>query len=139
MRMNIVLYASTTEGMRRLLTVAEREAAKCGLEFKPKKCVAMYILINGALKKYKITIEQLFTVAGVPIEQLGPTEGFRYLGVKISPLGVEKPGGKLHRELDNITKAPLKPQQRLKILLPHSEILPSTCTVIMPEENSEGT
>ena len=27
-----------------------------------------------------------------------------------------KPGGKLHRELDNITKAPLKLQQRMKIL-----------------------
>ena len=36
------------------------------------------------------------------------------MGVKISPLGVEKPGRKLHRDLDNITKAPLKSQQRLK-------------------------
>ena len=136
---DIILYAYHTEGLRKLLTVAEWKVAIFGLEFNLNKCVAMSILINGALKKYKITIEQLFTIAGVPIEQLGPTEGFRYLGVKISPLGVEKPGGKLHRELDNITKAPLKPQQRLKILLPHSEILPSTCTAIMPEENAEGT
>ena len=77
----------------------------------------MSILINGKLKKYKITTEQLFTIAGGPIAQLGPTEGFRYLGVKISPLGVAKPGGKLHRELENITKASLEPQQRMKILL----------------------
>ena len=113
---DIVLYASTTEGMRRLLKIAEREAAKFGLEFNPNKCVAMSILINGRLKKYKITTEQLFTIAGGPIKQLGPTEGFRYLGVNISPLGVAKPGGKLHKELDNITKAPLTPQQRMKIL-----------------------
>ena len=52
---DIVLHASTSEGMRRLLTVAEREVAKLELEFNTKKCVAMSILINGALKKYKIT------------------------------------------------------------------------------------
>ena len=78
-----VLYASTTNGKRRLLTVAERKAARFGLEF---KCLAMSILINGALKKYKITTEQQFTIAGGPIKQLEPTEGFRYLGLKISPL-----------------------------------------------------
>ena len=103
---DIVLYASTAEGMRRLLTVAEREVAK---EFNLNKCVAMSILTNGKLKKYKITTQQLFTIAGGPIKQLGPTESFRYLGVRISPLGAVKPGGKLHRELENITKALLKP------------------------------
>ena len=113
---DIVLYAYTTEGIWRLLTVAERETAKFGLELSPKECVAMSILINGVLKKYNITTEQLFTIVGGPIKQLGPTESFRYLGVKISPLGVVKPGGKLLRELDNITKAPLKPKQPLKIL-----------------------
>ena len=113
---DIVLYASITEGMRRLLTVAEREAAKFSLNLNPNKCVAMSILINGALKKDKITTEQLFTIGGRPIKQLGPTDGFRYLGLKISPLGVEKPGGKLHRELDNITKALPSPQLHLKIL-----------------------
>ena len=66
----------------------------------------MSILINGKLKKYKITIEQLFRIAGVPIKQMGPNESFRYLGVKISPLDVVKLGGKLHRELDKITIAP---------------------------------
>ena len=29
------------------------------------------------LKKYKITTEQLFTIGGWPIKQLGPTEGIR--------------------------------------------------------------
>uniref|UniRef100_A0ABD2VWK8 Reverse transcriptase n=1 Tax=Trichogramma kaykai TaxID=54128 RepID=A0ABD2VWK8_9HYME len=44
------------------------------------------------------------------------TEHFRYLGVHFSPLGIRKPGGTLVRELANIASAPLKPQQRLKIL-----------------------
>ena len=82
---DIVLHASTSEGMRRLLTVAEREVAK---KFNLNKCVAMSILTNGKLKKSKITKKQLFTIAGGPITQLGPTEGFLYLGVNISPLGV---------------------------------------------------
>ena len=61
-------------------------------------------MINGELKKYKITTEQLFTNAGGPIKQLGPTESFRYLGVKISALGVVKPRETLHRELDKSPK-----------------------------------
>ena len=61
---NIEFYASTTEGMRRLLSVDEREMAKFGLEFNPNKFIAMSILINGAVKKYKITTEQLLTIAG---------------------------------------------------------------------------
>ena len=113
---DIALYASITEGMRRLLTVAKREEAKFRLEFNPSKCVAMSVLVYGKLKKYKITTEQLFTIACGPIKQLGPTKSFLYLGVKISPLDIVQPGGKLHRELDNITKAPLKQQQRMKIL-----------------------
>ena len=97
------------------LFIAEREAATFGLEFNPNKYVEMWILINGVLKKYKITTKQLFIIAGGPIKQLGPTEGFWYMGVKISSLGVEKPREKLHKALDNIIKAPLKLQQRLKI------------------------
>ena len=38
---DIMHYASTIKGMRRLLTVAEREVAKFGLEFNPNKCVTM--------------------------------------------------------------------------------------------------
>ena len=85
-------------------------------KFNPNKCVAMSILINGALQKYKITTEQLFTIASGPIKQFMHSEGFRYLSVISAPLGVEKPGRKLYRELDNINNASLKPQQCSKIL-----------------------
>ena len=67
---DIVLYASTAKGMQRLLTLAEREVAKFELEFNPNKCVSMSILINGALKKYTITTEQLFTIASGAIKHL---------------------------------------------------------------------
>ena len=56
----IVLYASIANGMHRLLTVA----AEFRLEFNPNKFVAMPILIIGALIKYKIKTEQLFTIEG---------------------------------------------------------------------------
>ena len=73
-------------------------------------------LIHGERKKYKITTEQIFMIACGPIKQLRLTENFRYLSMKISPLGVEEQGVKLHRELVNITKAPVERQQRLKNL-----------------------
>ena len=102
--------------MWKLLTVSEREAATFGLEFNPKNCVAISILVNGKLKTYTITTEQLFNIARRPIKQLCPTESFQYLGVNISTLGIAKPREKLHRKLDNITQFLLKLQRGLKIL-----------------------
>lgn len=113
---DIVLFASSAIGLQRLLRTAEDEARIYGLEFNSSKCLAMSIQVAGKEKKYKISTASSFKVNGEFIKQLGPTEGFRYLGIKISPMGTEKPGGKLENELANVTKAPLKPQQRLKIL-----------------------
>ena len=51
-----------------------------------------------------------------------------------------KPGGKLHRELNNITKAPLKPQQCMKIL--RCFLVPKYYHLLVLSvclENSEGT
>ena len=50
-----------------------------GLKFNPNKCVAMLVLINGALTKYKITTEQLITVAGGPIKQLGVYKPYTHI------------------------------------------------------------
>ncbi|KAG7187555.1 hypothetical protein KM043_018892, partial [Ampulex compressa] len=113
---DLILFASSKVGMQDLLRTVEEEARKYGLELNSAKCLAMSIQIAGKDKKYKVQSTSQFKVNGEYIKQLGPTEGFRYLGIRISPLGMDKPGGTLDTELANITKAPLKPQQRLKIL-----------------------
>ncbi|KAL7300075.1 hypothetical protein TKK_0007085 [Trichogramma kaykai] len=113
---DIVLFSSSILGMKEMLRTAGDEASKYGLQFNAAKCIAMSILIASKPKTYKVSTAESFQIGGGPIRQLGPTEHFRYLGVHFSPLGIRKPGGTLVRELANIASAPLKPQQRLKIL-----------------------
>ena len=48
--------------------------------------------------------------------QLTPSQEWRYLGVDFRPIGVKRPGKVMNEELDRLTRAPLKPQQHLKIL-----------------------
>ncbi|KAG7197097.1 hypothetical protein KM043_012393 [Ampulex compressa] len=109
---DLILFASSKVGMQDLLQTVVEEARKYGLELNSVKCLAMSIQIAGKDKKYKVQSTSQFKVNGEYIKQLGPTEGFRYLGIRISPLGMDKAGGKLDTESANITKAPLKPQQR---------------------------
>ncbi|CAB0043078.1 unnamed protein product [Trichogramma brassicae] len=73
-------------------------------------------MIAGKVKKYKILTEPQFKLSSGPINQLGSTDAFRYLGLSISPRGIAKPTGYITSELVRITTAPLRPQQRLKIL-----------------------
>uniref|UniRef100_A0ABD2XNC2 Reverse transcriptase domain-containing protein n=1 Tax=Trichogramma kaykai TaxID=54128 RepID=A0ABD2XNC2_9HYME len=113
---DLVLFASSKSGMKSLLRIAEEEAAKSGLSFNPSKSQAISIMIAGKVKKYKVLTEPQFTLNSGPINQLGSTEAFRYLGLSISPRGIAKPTGYIMSELARITTAPLRPQQRLKIL-----------------------
>lgn len=114
---DICLVTSSTTGMSIALAAAEKTARQQGLAFNPSKCVATSIVPSGRDKKVKILTEPQFTLLdGDPIRQLGPVDEWRYLGVNLSPVGVKKASPSLEVELQRITRAPLTPQQRLKIL-----------------------
>ncbi|CAB0034354.1 unnamed protein product [Trichogramma brassicae] len=103
-------------GMKSLLQIAEEEATKYCLSFNPSKSQAILMMIAGKVRKYKVLTEPQFTLNSGPINQLGSTDAFRYLGLSISPRGIAKPTGYIKSELVRITNAPVRPQQRLKIL-----------------------
>lgn len=114
---DICLVTSSVIGMTVALTAAEQTARLQGLEFNPSKCVATSIMPSGRDKKVKIlTAPQFALLDGSPIRQLGPVDEWRYLGVNLSPVGVKRASPSLEVELKRLTRAPLKPQQRLKIL-----------------------
>jgi hypothetical protein len=103
--------------MRKSLLAAEEEGKRHGLMFNAEKCLAISIVPKGKEKKFKVVTDQQFHLAdGTPIKQLKPSERFKYLGVEFSPSGVIKCARRLELELGNISAAPLKPQQRLKLL-----------------------
>lgn len=105
--------------MTAALTAAEETARQQGLAFNPSKCVAPSIIPSGRDKKVKVLTEAQFSLqGGAPIRQLGPVDEVcsRQLGVNLGSAGVKKASPSLEVELQRITRAPLKPQQRLKIL-----------------------
>lgn len=114
-----IKFASSRAGMQASLLATEEEAKKQGLHFNPAKCLALSLIPVGGTKKIKVAsaAEVSFRFGcGSAIRQLGPTDVWTYLGVQFTAQGAERPGRSLERDLEKITKAPLKPQQRIKIL-----------------------
>lgn len=114
---DLILLASSDKGMQESLLAVEEEAKTHGLTFNSNKCLALSIVPDGKNKKYKVLSNSRFRLSdGSPLKQLGPCNQWKYLGVNFSSVGVQKPGGTLESDLGKISRAPLKPQQRLKIL-----------------------
>ncbi|KAG7196446.1 hypothetical protein KM043_000117, partial [Ampulex compressa] len=114
---DILLIASTKNGLDVSLQAVEARAKEQGLLFNPRKCVCLSIVPSGKQKKYKVLAAPQCSLAdGSQVHQLTPSEQWRYLGVDFRPVGPKRAGGTINTELDRLTKAPLKPQQRLKIL-----------------------
>ncbi|KAK2577933.1 hypothetical protein KPH14_000857 [Odynerus spinipes] len=87
---DILLFATTKWGLQTALSAVEDKAREQRLRFNAGKC-AVLSMINTAAE-------------------------WRYLGVRFKPVGPKKVDGDLFDLLDNLTRAPLKPQQRLMAL-----------------------
>lgn len=110
------LVASTVQGMSVLVKAVEESAESVGLSFNTSKCSALSIVPSGKDKRSKVITTPQFELNKSKIAQLSPSQEWRYLGVDFRPIGPKKAGGTLMRELERITRAPLKPQQRLHII-----------------------
>lgn len=112
-----IKVASSRAGMQTSLLATEREARRQGLHLHPSKCFALSLVPVGKQRKMRVMTDPTFKLSdGSVIRQLGPSELWTYLGVQFSSGGVHKPSRLLATDLDKISSAPLKPQQRLKIL-----------------------
>ncbi|KAG7196611.1 hypothetical protein KM043_018807 [Ampulex compressa] len=114
---DILLFAATEWGMQTSLGLVEKKAREQGLLLHPDKCSVLSIVPAGKHKKVKIIDTPTFTMEdGTFLPQLKTTAEWRYLGVDFQASGLKKTKKDLGNLLENVTRAPLKPQQRLKIL-----------------------
>lgn len=114
---DLILAAETPAGLQTLLDHTHAFFVACGLEVNPSKCLS--VGIKGQPKqKNSVLTRYAFTIAGNTIPCLGRTDTFTYLGVDFTPDGRSKvyPHVVLQPMIDRLTKAPLKPQQRLHAL-----------------------
>lgn len=113
---DIVLLSSTKVGLQENLTRLHEALERCGLSINAKKTGVLSLVPSGRDKKVKVETTPSFTLGGVVIPQRSPTEIWTYLGndyqgareyAHIPPLALA---------VELLTKAPLKPQQRIRLL-----------------------
>uniref|UniRef100_A0A131Z2I9 Reverse transcriptase n=1 Tax=Rhipicephalus appendiculatus TaxID=34631 RepID=A0A131Z2I9_RHIAP len=115
---DLLLFASTPAGLQYKLHSLQIFLRARGLALNPSKCLSLAMVPAGKEKLVKVDPSVRFCVNNEFIPAAEGETTWRYLGISFSARGtLQKP---IHRELkgylDNVTKAALKPQQRLVVL-----------------------
>lgn len=111
-----LLLAMTVIGLQHNLNKFGDTLAKIGLKINPRKSKTISFVPSGRDKKMKIVSNKRFTIDGERIDTLTISDFWKYLGVVYQSSGPEVVNVNLDVELMKLTKAPLKPQQRVQLL-----------------------
>lgn len=127
---DLLLATSTPAGLQRQLDVSATFMATCGLRPNPAKSFWVSLVPPPAKTQTKVCMALKVCLGGEALKALGPTDHFKYLGVSFSTLGKVRLTGPemLWGPLEAVTRAPLKPQQRMFGL--RTVILPSLYHVL---------
>lgn len=116
---DLVLVAGSKMGMQEAIGCVEKSSGLMGLRLNHSKSSVLSMVPDGHRKKHHYLSERTFRVGGRLIRQVTCVERWRYLGVEFEATGSTTLEGGINEALRNISKAPLKPQQRLQILRAH--------------------
>uniref|UniRef100_A0A1A9VZG3 Reverse transcriptase domain-containing protein n=1 Tax=Glossina brevipalpis TaxID=37001 RepID=A0A1A9VZG3_9MUSC len=114
---DLILFASTPSGLQLLLDTTNEFLKQCGLCLNTAKCIT--ISIKGQPKQKNSVVEsRKFKVEQTNIPALKRTDEWKYLGISFTADGRCKiePQNDILPKLLRLTKAALKPQQRLHAL-----------------------
>ena len=115
---DIVLFAQTPEGLNVQVQKLASEMEKCGLYLNANKSQTYSQLVDGKKKQWVQGTEPCVWVGGEALKPIPPGETYKYLGTAYAGVrGNPKPQKLIGQGLQHITEAPLKPQQRMVILL----------------------
>lgn len=113
---DIILIAETKCGLQTLIDVLTNELASFGLQTNIGKSSTISMIPSGRQKKIKVITEPSFLVSGQYLRAIGVMDVWKYLGIdfRCNVLNGSEVG--IDAILKKVDRAPLKPQQRLKIL-----------------------
>lgn len=130
---DVILVASTRQGLQILVSQFVEGIEALGLELNTRKSGVLSLVPDGKNKKIKILFEPTFYAGDQTLQQIGVLDVWKYLGVTLEGPKIKQNEIPWHNKLELLTKAPLKPQQRLcmvrDFLLPkytHSLVLGRT-------------
>lgn len=113
---DIVLLSSTKVGRQENLNRLQAAFLRNGLSINAKKTGVLSIVASGRDKKVKVDTRPSFTLGGAMVPQRSPVDVWAYLGCMYEGArelaNIPPPA----QAIEHITKAPLKPQQRLRLL-----------------------
>ena len=111
---DLILLADSPIGLQHLLDWTSTFLWTCGL-LNTSKCHTVLIVGNGGLRKTVVDANRIFHIKGKPLRALSREDSWKYLGIEFSP--EERRPVRLNNQLspllERLTKAPLKPQQRI--------------------------
>src|SRR6218665_1753435 len=117
---DLVLVTSTVDGLREQTERIRYALGLGGLRLNPAKCATLRIDIDGGAKRWIANPTEFLTVDETMVKALNIIDTYRYLGIQAGPKGLRRTcGDSLRTSLDRLTRAPLKPQQRMFILRCH--------------------
>ena len=121
---DMVLFSRTREGLQRQVEHFVSGLAASGLSLNAAKCRTMAIVVNGKTRKWVCDPGAFIRIDGEEVPGNSITETYRYLGLEFNPKEANSSAlAKLVERTRQLSKAPLKPQQRLWIL--KEKLLPS--------------
>ena len=119
---DIFLCEDGVPGLQLLVDDVVGALSKAGLEVNASKCATMIIRVNR--RRWYTVADRLIKVGGESIKSLGPREVYKYLGVTFGDFGSRLSVlDRFRQSISRLSKAPLKPQQRLYAMRVH--VLPA--------------
>ena len=114
---DVVLVAESKIGIQHLCDQFRGALRRCGLTLNTKKSKTLRIAVDGKAKKWVCDPTPLVSLAGRKLPTISISQGYKYLGISVSARESDSsPEELLTRGLNHLTRAPLKPQQRVYIL-----------------------
>ena len=91
----------------------------------PTKFLNLTIQVEGHTKKFAVDSRPLLKIGGVDVPALSINQCYKYLGLQVNAAGTRaQVKQKMTDQIDQISRAPLKPQQRLWLL--KTNMIPAT-------------
>lgn len=115
---DLLVFASTRRGLQERLDDLAGFLEPRGLRVNIAKSFTLVLQPSGREKKSKVETDSTYCIRNQPLPVATTATIWRYLGVQFSTKGRRRGGvdRDLRELLERVTRAPLKPQQRLFIL-----------------------
>lgn len=113
---DVIAMAKTKIGLQSSIDAMAKSLASFGLKINIDKSSTLSLVQAGKVKKTKVIEESLFKIDNDPLRAIDVIDTWKYLGIHFTGSRKRDGGSSLASDLDKISKAPLKPQQRMKML-----------------------